>query len=277
MIIACGRDANKPTPYSFPAPQSSDKSIPIVFDGFTERDETLLREDLALLNSLPLGSGDRRVFEVSEFSGPGFTTWLRERFHFFLGTEFDYLSKLPEPEESWHSYQLGYSVAQDIGTLEKTFAMNVGAHLYNVAQRYGGLYQIYIQDRYVTANVPRVGIIAAGNALFRPVATSSAVNSFANRMYRISTLLHEARHSDANTFPHTTCTNGREGTLCDNALNGPNAVEAQFMTYILSICSSCTSQERSGLQLAISEAQDRINQSGSWVDPSPVRGISDAQ
>jgi len=84
--------------------------------------------------------------------------------------------------------------------------------------------------------------------------------SFISRVYRLSTLLHEARHSDGNgdhvTFGHSLCPKEHPYSgveICDRSQNGPNSVAADFIDLYIKGCRSganaiCTDSELDRLE-----------------------------
>ena len=100
------------------------------------------------------------------------------------------------------------------------------------------------------------------------------LDSTPNSWIRLGTILHEARHTDGQgstaTFPHVNCDNGYSTKqICDNALNGPNAVAKAFLTYAISLCSSCSQKQLETLRAMQADVKSRVNNAAGIVDITP--------
>ena len=95
--------------------------------------------------------------------------------------------------------------------------------------------------------------------------------SYALKIFRVATLLHEARHSDGShevaSFAHSTCpaphpNAGKES--CDRSKNGPYSVDADFISLYLTACKLknlnqvCSEGEIDGLEGFVLEAQSHV-------------------
>ena len=94
---------------------------------------------------------------------------------------------------------------------------------------------------------PHQSIIMVGDSFFLSATHPNPENqnSVSNSIYRISVLLHEARHpTDQIYFVHTPCRGG--ALVCDNAPDGPYTIESVFAYYAWNLCAlsnQCSAQE----------------------------------
>ena len=127
----------------------------------------------------------------------------------------------------------------------------------------------------VKAPSVRVGITKVGAGLFLPVDRSKQGKntSYASSLYRLSIMMHEARHSDGNGrsvgFKHAVCPKGHdfEGyTSCDRNLNGPYTLGAVFLKSVLANCESCSEKEKENLRLRALDSLGRVIHTTPYAD-----------
>lgn len=272
VLVGCGKEKK-----TFPELRSTGP-LDILFDSVSSEQQTLLRNDLTLLQSMPQGTGDTRTWEVSQYSGAGFREWARPRIRIILGRDFSFTENLMEPDNSRYELWNGKTLASSLEgeDLTDTLMMNVGAYLYLSWQQYTDRpYTITALGRTVIANTPRVGMLWIGDRLFdgRKIE-SSPIDSFANSVIRLSTLVHEMRHDDGNganaCFKHVKCLKTYQSPVCDSSLNGPNGVAYAFLAYAFPLCSNCTSKEIEGLRIRMGDAAARIRSDAIMEDITPV-------
>lgn len=119
--------------------------------------------------------------------------------------------------------------------------------------------------RPVYVSSPRVGIIRVGEGLFMSQKGFGDVDSFVNRVYRVVTLFHEARHSDGNGeslgFGHFICpiSHPYAGShACDGNNNGPYSVGSSVLFEMMKNCQTCTKREITILKSVFLDRRSRI-------------------
>lgn len=218
--------------------------------------------DLKWLQGLKLKSSTLKSASVilgqEILSGQDLHDWLltRVRRLTYSVSEFDYELKSINPD-----VKIKYPLADQGPQLEtpwgstfnlpttgpdriRRYANNISSSVYGEAKGYQE--HLKIDDipglGVVQINSPRTGIININFALFDPNFYGHPVSndSLAARIFRLSTLFHEARHSDGQgvslSFPHSLCPKGHrfEGLAsCDETKNGSYAVGRVVMQILL--------------------------------------------
>lgn len=120
---------------------------------------------------------------------------------------------------------------------------------------------------------PRTGLIAIGEGLLGVVP---AGHPLVERAFQLSTLLHEAHHSDGNGlsagFVHAQCPAGHslEGVnACDEAGNGPYMVDALAMKSMRLTCAGCSTAERKYMEAEEGDSYGRVISPGLTWDAHP--------
>lgn len=142
---------------------------------------------------------------------------------------------------------------------------NLGTGLYLGGKAHQTLLGIRLDRKTLLATSPRVGIIQVGEGLFHPSQQlNQAPAATANTIARLSTLFHEARHSDgtgASTgFVHTLCPEGHAlagRPACDVAHNGSYRLAGLIERHLLNQCSSCSETEKTMLAANVSDSFSR--------------------
>ncbi len=159
-----------------------------------------------------------------------------------------------------------------------------------VMSNYGtALYSVSISTKYllglelhthenglerIIIDSPRVGIAKIGEGLFQSRLSDKTIDSYGmkkdevdgmNRSSRITTYLHEARHSDGTGsdlgMGHSLCPKKHDYAglyACEDAVNGPYAINAamSFESYVN--CSNCSENEKVYYQMTLADACSRI-------------------
>jgi hypothetical protein len=147
----------------------------------------------------------------------------------------------------------------------------------------------------IAVNSPRVGLIKLGEGYSRTLAQSYYTNpevfgsdpinnldSEGNKIDRLSTLFHEARHSDGSGkhlgFVHANCPAGHDLAglpACDDSNNGPYAVGAMALKVLYIQCSTCSTLEKTRLKVSILDSFSRLlnrnneNDSSTYWETTP--------
>lgn len=151
---------------------------------------------------------------------------------------------------------------------------NTGAGLYMAGKEQKALYGMKVsrgllkKSHNVLITSPRAGIIQVGEGLFdlRYLVNNKDRNAVANKIDRLSTFFHEARHSDGNGvslgFAHSKCPKGHdlEGAhACDSNKNGPYTVGALMHLELLKTCGTgCSEKDLEVSKLKILDSFNRI-------------------
>lgn len=245
-----------------------------------------LQSDLILLEKMQLWethSKLMRTMHLERVTGPELRSWLEERVQLVVAENLDvkeatFRSPRAYDYESPTLFPDPDSVAGASEQRNVSVVMaNVGTLVYWQGKRKGALLGMEIPAfGKVEIPSPRIGIIRIGKGLFFPL-THGSVFSFgkgfldprteANSLSRLSTLFHEARHSDGNGrslgFFHTICPKGHSYagySACDRNLNGPYTVGAQILATFAKNCKTCSTEEREALRLSALDSFDRVIQ-----------------
>jgi hypothetical protein len=222
----------------------------ISFDhSINPNDVNLLADDLVQLKVMPFERENERLAQIMrlENSEPSsLVGWLERRIKVILNEGYDPANP---------ATPTGYTFADNYGGTRYRNAILAGQP-FPVAQVSGiGSIEIYS---------PRVGLFRIGPVLI-PTSLNSRHTSFSGRVFRLSVLFHEARHSDGNgptlTMPHGVCPAGYDivGRVgCDLSLNGPYAVEREFLTSVAASCVGCMTSDREAIRLYMLYAASRI-------------------
>jgi hypothetical protein len=114
---------------------------------------------------------------------------------------------------------------------------------------------------------PRVGILQIGRGLFSMGRTKNNTLELDSSLMRVSTLFHEARHSDGNKkslgFLHAICPAGHDYAgyaACDFNLNGSYSVGYEVGKVVAENCAACTVAQREALRLDYLDSYSRVIQ-----------------
>ncbi|MBU6152678.1 MAG: hypothetical protein KGP28_00120 [Bdellovibrionales bacterium] len=155
------------------------------------------------------------------------------------------------------------------GTHDPVIVMsNTGAGLYLLGKQNGVLLVLQRTDGSLFPILsPRSGVIQIGSGLFleRMRVNPNTQDHPANSISRLSTLFHEARHSDGNGqslgFMHAICPEGHAYAgypACDKNLNGPYTVGAQVLNTLIAACTECGTKEKTILKTIEADSRSRV-------------------
>lgn len=248
----------------------------------------LLNESIRSLDEYPIHEPTKKLLKIMKLkdaSPESLRSWLSERVQYVVSSSFDWTSHisiaemnynyefpsiLPEVIEGFESKE-----EEDIDLIPEdldniTLMSNDGSALYIVGKIEKTLFSATIPGHgEVLVTSPRVGILKNGN--FTPQFDSNRVE----KLFTISTLFHEARHSDGNgkslSFFHYICPEDHdyEGyPACDKSANGPYGIGAEFLKNITKACSRCSEVEKELLRLLYIDAKSRVlvDDSAIWDD-----------
>lgn len=153
-----------------------------------------------------------------------------------------------------------------------TVMSNIGTAFYFIGKLSDQLLRLRIRVgllkfERIDITSPRVGVLQIGEGLFMDRFDFNRENpkALSNSLNRLSTLFHEARHSDGHGahlgFFHAICPMGHPfagEAACDKNLNGPYAVGAQVVKEFAKNCVSCNESEIEQMKLSFLDSRSRM-------------------
>lgn len=244
----------------------------LISNNVPESQKTKIVEDFTILKNIGQVNTDEtflNLLNTDTINGTVLMNWLSERIHFIL-TENDadlgnfYVIKrnvaYPNANIAPYSKQISTDEKSKNEQVENsndekndedktntagvsyTMATNMAPAVYQYGKSVSKVYAINVKVGRETwqapVTTPRAGIVAIGEGLFHPAYTINKKDddAISDRIKRLATFFHEARHSDGNResvgFAHASCPKGHdyEGMhACDENLNGPYTLGAQLI------------------------------------------------
>lgn len=254
-----------------------------------------LKSDLRYLYKNPISSPDKEFLSVAQFAvgdGPYMHNWLVNRIQYIFGENYKFdkkdmvllpgkfpatpLPDLPEPEEK--------SGPKVFNEGEEPRAVTVMSNMGGAFYLMGKMNKIFIGFNFDAEKVyvksPRAGLLQVGEGLFMPgFLFNKDVNHPSNSIFRMSTLFHEARHSDGNGkhtgFLHAKCPQGHPmagNYACESVANGPYTIGGLSERHLVKNCSICSTAEKTALSAEVADSFGRIIEL-----PAVVKGNDNAQ
>lgn len=200
-----------------------------------------------------------RVIGEEAPGGDALHAWLKERVKVILSKDWTL-------GDSWEALaeKVDYPLTSKGGIKSNTVAINIGSALYAFGKRNKILVGVNVPGLSAPLAVksPRVGLVQIGDLLF---SQHSRGDTQADRIFRLSALFHEARHSDGNGpslgFQHSPCPPDSDLpgiSACDANRNGPYSVDAQFALSFLKSCKNCTEGGRDFLRITAANSLSRV-------------------
>jgi hypothetical protein len=274
----------------------------------TAQQGAIITKDLGTDLSLPADATTQKVMGINDLSDQSLKQWLIDRVGFVIGETENDKDKLVQ------GAQLNYPNAGIFPAFEtpnrntarpenagerngatkrvSTVMANVGTSYYYMGKDKGFVVEYKFtarsgQQGLIPVTSPRVGIIKVGSGLFGDVPYRQNPASIANTWFRISTLFHEAHHSDGNGtslgMPHAVCPSGiyANYNACDREGNGPYAVGAYLVKMARTKCmadGSCNAGEAEVMANMAADFHSRLL-ADNFIDPRPegvVSGVTPA-
>ena len=225
----------------------------------------IIKDDIDFMFQLPLMAdhyGLSQMTEMKTVSGPDIHNWILNRLRFFIseGVNPDHLFSLTKQFYAYENSAMmpklksgisGTNQENDIGSV---IATNIGGSIYIIGKKQQTLGMATVNGKSMPVLSPRVGIVQVPNTFFE--GSEDASKQLIGRLLRITTLFHEARHSDGNGlslgFLHDVCPKGDllEGKLaCDKMENGSYGLEARLQRVLSRNCVSCKTEDVEILRL----------------------------
>jgi hypothetical protein len=249
-----------------------DKSVP-------EEQVRILQDDMRYLYALPVqkGSPDFKIMAgFSGFSGPVYHNWIINRIRYVIGQEMNPYREFSIVAENYQhenpdefpnvGFAAGAAATQKQGRKAVLSASNMGVIFYSLGKEGKMLLGVQIGDNMISISSPRIGILQIGEGLFQ--LTSKANSELAapvNRLIRMATFFHEARHSDGRKkeagMLHVACPEGHAYAglaACDQMSNGPYAIDGNMLKIFSENCRECSTPEKEALRLSALDRFSRI-------------------
>lgn len=256
----------------------------------------------------PLAAEAKRLMGLSAFTGQDLYTWLDERVGYILDESYDLYDRNNYVVLGSHSFENptfcpgcfsrrstfaggfdgGFEGFEEI---HSSFVNNAASGPFVVMSNVGGSFYLTgkMNRRLFGARIPgqgvvpvssyRTGILQVGEGLFRH--QGSDPQSVLNKILRLGTLFHEARHSDGNKdhigFGHAVCPRGFGGLTgedaCEDNLNGSYTIGAVAQQVISEKCYDSGQCSRGDINVLRSDYLDSYRRvlDGTTVelDPTP--------
>ncbi|HLW55919.1 MAG TPA: hypothetical protein VKY27_00955 [Bacteriovoracaceae bacterium] len=231
-----------------------------------------LKSDLTYLYSNQIKETDPQFQEMAglaKVDGPHMYNWIYNRVKYIIGENYKTYGRnvVTKKGHRFPSTPLPAVVANGTNSYGAVMIMsNVGAGLYLYGKRDKVLKGLKIDRKNVFAVSPRVGILQVGEGLFlESLLINNNMNSEANKIKRLGTLFHEARHSDGHSehvgFHHDRCPTGHALSgfyACESSSNGSYSIEAVATKTLLLNCRTCSEIDKTKLTTAIADNYSRV-------------------
>lgn len=199
-------------------------------------------------------------------------TYLDDRIHYLLTNDMQVQFDIPAELENSAQSASGFSVAQNVGT-SMYYQIRMLGHPY-------GLFEV--DGKKIPIRSTRVGLIQLGDGFTKDRTPSGQV---IDSLFRVGTLVHEARHSDCSGglpervviehrggLPisdrscghiHTICPPGHEyagNSSCEAHPWGAYAVEAVLFQAVAEACEGCSSKQKQAAKLMALDRLSRLDE-----------------
>ncbi|MEA9357217.1 hypothetical protein SHI21_13415 [Bacteriovorax sp. PP10] len=253
--------------------QASEKFAGIYFDSSLPASQLrTMKDDLTYLYKNPITDFDpefQTMAELPKVDGPQMYNWIYNRVKYIIGQDYQFSGRnlVKKTGHVFPATPLPPSISNRANALAGIIIMsNTGADLYLTGKRDNILSGIKLDGDSVFAPSPRVGILQVGEGLFlERLAVNKDQNSEANKIKRIGTIFHEARHSDGHAnhigFIHDECPPGHNMSgfeACDGSSNGSYSLEAVALKSLLLNCLTCSNEDKTKLSVDIADSFNRV-------------------
>lgn len=259
----------------------------------------MLEGDLERLAETSLLVKDPIISRVMDISQPvtnkNLLSWLSQRVRYIVNEDFDFESKYYIEKRAYAYENPGLLPdlpklvkdpevdARPDGSRVSTVMTNLGGALYIAGKSSGALLGLKIPGvGKVPVSSPRSGVLMVGKGLFQLRGSKESKVTDVDASYlRLSTLFHEARHSDGNGktlgMMHVPCPKGHnyEGfAACDFSLNGSYSVGAQTGKMFAENCKTCTAAQKEVLRLDYLDSFSRVVTEIKDMNSNPAQELS---
>lgn len=231
-----------------------------------------IKDDLKYLYSNPIKNVDpqfKSMASLPKVDGAHMYNWVYNRVKYIIGQDYKLYGRnlVKKTGHAFPATPLPPSVVNRSNQYAGIIIMaNIGAELYLTGKRDKVLKGIKLDKKTVFAPSPRVGILQVGEGLFlERLLVNKEPHSEANKIKRLGTIFHEARHSDGHSehigFIHDDCPPGHALSgfaACEAYGNGSYSLEAVATKTMLLNCSTCSNEDKTKLSSAIADAFSRV-------------------
>lgn len=231
-----------------------------------------MKDDFTYLYSNPIKGFDsefQSMAELAKVDGPHMHNWIYNRVKYIIGQEYQFKGRnlVKKSGHVFPATPLPPSIINRTKSLAGIIIMsNVGAELYLTGKRDKVLNGIKLNNESVFASSPRIGILQVGEGLFlERLLINKDANSEANKIKRLGTIFHEARHADGNSehigFIHDDCPPGHNMSgfpACESYSNGSYSLEAVATKTMLLNCLTCSNEDKTKLAVSIADSFNRV-------------------
>lgn len=251
----------------------SEKFAGIYFDSSLPASQLrTMKDDLTYLYKNPINEFDlefQTMAEIPKVDGPQMYNWIYNRVKYIIGQEYEFKGRnlVKKSGHVFPATPLPPSISNRSNSLAGIIIMsNTGADLYLTGKRDNILNGIKLDGESVFAPSPRVGILQVGEGLFlERLLVNKDQNSEANKIKRLGTIFHEARHSDGHAdhigFIHDDCPPGHNMSgfaACEGYSNGSYSLEAVATKTLLLNCLTCSNEDKTKLSIGIADSFNRV-------------------
>ncbi len=238
-------------------------------------------KDVQLLKGMNFTNPDSQMMTlmgIDDAQGTTLASWMEDRVNFIVDENF----KLDSTDLSFDTRAFNFP-NNGTPTMEtptkvpvaggniQTVMLNIGGAIYYTGKEKQKLLDVQLPGiGSEAATSARIGIIQVGSGMFMPLQQADIgkdPSTFEDEMpyvaFRLSTLIHEARHSDGNGpslgFFHAVCSSGQYAgySACDRNLNGPYEIETAFLNSMAQSCTTCSAGDKLVIQSLASDDASR--------------------
>lgn len=255
-------------------------ALSLAYGGFTISSDLsperakLLKEDIEFLYSLPAMNDSNGFLELSQMKmidGPNLHNWFVNRIRYFVsqGVNLELLyGQTGQPYVYDNQNAISVLQKEAMNRIEENvvLASNLGSGLYLLGKQRRTLGTFTINGRTRPILSPRIGVVTLTDAYFdQQYLPNPNPSANVSRLYRLSMLFHESRHSDGNGlgtgFLHEVCPVGHPYAgekACDKMENGSYGMEARFDKVLSKNCKGCKPSEVEELRMMSLDNFSRI-------------------
>lgn len=262
---------------------------------FTAQQSQLLTEDLHFLKTIPDHSLDSdliQILKMPDSSGQNILRWIGLRTHFLLPEAFNLDQKVFIEQHNFSyenptlfpKFDSGTELQYNHSSMEFVLANNLSSVIYLQGKESKNLLSVKIDGMGpVIVSSPRTGMIQLRNYFFTLHQFKGFdLDGLGQRLFRLSILIHESRHSDGNGvslgFFHSVCPDWHvysKQDVCDQNSNGAYRTSALFLRSMLHIHQNLSPVTKSALQAILLDFYIRTDLSK--VHPPELKSLPKIQ
>jgi hypothetical protein len=238
-------------------------------------------KDIQLLKGMNFTNPDSQMLTlmgIGDAQGSTLASWMEARVNFIVDENFKLDDTDLSIDKRAFTFPNNGSPTLETPTKTPVAGGNIQTVMLNISGEiyYGGKENQQLLDVQLpgigteAATGMRIGILQIGSGMFMPLQQADAgkdPSTFEDGMpyvaFRLSTLIHEARHSDGNgpsiAFFHAVCSTGPYTgyAACDRNLNGPYEIQTAFLNSLVQSCTTCSAGDKIAIQNLASDDASR--------------------